>query len=225
MSHDLHAFPAVSTLEAKALQRDLATRVERFTRLDEVQVIAGVDCAAPRIAATIRAAVVMLRWPDLTVIEGRTAEAPEELPYIPGLLSFRELPAVLRAWDLLSAAPQLVMVDGQGIAHPRRLGIASHLGVALQVPTIGVAKSVLVGEPRQLQPGPGPGDRLDLVDRDEVVAAKVRTKARAAPLIISTGHRVGLEDAVAWVLRCCRGYRLPEPTRQAHLVAGRRAGG
>ncbi len=207
-----------------ALQRELAIRVERASRIDEVHVVAGIDCAAPRVAAIIRAAVVLLRWPDLTVIEERTADVPEPLPYIPGLLSFRELPAVLRAWGQLSAAAQLVMVDGQGIAHPRRLGIASHLGVVLNIPTIGVAKSVLVGAPRDQQPGPNAGDRLDLADRHEVVAAKLRTKARAAPLIVSTGHRVGLEDAVAWVLRCCRGYRLPEPTRQAHLLAGKYGG-
>lgn len=209
----------LSTGEATALQWELAARVERETRLGEVRVIAGVDCAAPRFVPRIRAVIVLLRYPELTVFERQAAEGPEPLPYIPGLLSFRELPLVLQAWEQLSVAPDLVMVDGQGIAHPRRLGIAAHLGVLRNVPTIGVAKSVLVGQPRNAAPGPEPGDRLDLFDHGERIAALLRTRRGSRPLVISTGNRVALDDAVAWVRRCDRGYRLPEPTRQAHLAA------
>jgi deoxyribonuclease V len=206
---------------ALALQRRLAEQVERDTRLGAVEAIAGVDCAAPRFGQRIRAAIVVLRWPDLDLLEERRAEVVTPLPYIPGLLSFRELPAIQEAWQQLVTVPQLVMVDGQGVAHPRRLGIAAHLGVLFDLPTIGVAKSILVGQPRAADPGPEPGDRCDLSDRGERIAVLLRTRTAARPLVISTGHRVALDDAVAWVLRCSRGYRLPEPTRLAHLLAGR----
>lgn len=204
---------------AIAMQRHLARSVEQATRIDPVQIIAGVDCAAPRFRSQIRAAIVLLRWPELTLLEHQAATTPEPLPYIPGLLSFRELPAILAAWQQLTQQPQLLMVDGQGIAHPRRLGIAAHLGVVLDMPAIGVAKSVLTGEPRHAEPGPEPGARRDLFDGDERVAALLRTRRGSRPLVISTGHRVTLDDAVAWVARCGRGYRLPEPTRLAHNLA------
>ena len=206
---------------AIVLQRQLALRVEHVTRLGPVTAIAGVDCSAPRFGQQIRAAIVVLSWPKLTLIEERRVEVDTLLPYIPGLLSFRELPAIQEAWRQLGTVPQLIMVDGQGVAHPRRLGIAAHLGVLLDLPTIGVAKSVLTGQARDAGPGPEPGDSCDLWDRDERIATLRRTRSRAKPLVISTGHRVGLDVAVDWVLRCSRGYRLPEPTRQAHLLAGR----
>lgn len=217
---DMLGSPGLSRAEAIAVQRELAGRVERATRLHPVSIIAGVDCAAPRFLHTIRAQIVLLSWPELALVEHRQAELPSPLPYIPGLLSFRELPAVLAAWEQVTHQPQLAMVDGQGIAHPRRLGIASHLGVALDIPTIGVAKSVLTGEPRHGDPGPEPGNRLDLFSGDERVGALLRTRRRSKPLVISTGHRVSLDDAIAWVLRCSRGYRLPEPTRLADAMAG-----
>ena len=213
--------PAFDRAAALALQRQLALRVERQTRLDRVTAIAGVDCSAPRFGQQIRAAIVVLSWPELTLIEQQRAEVVTPLPYIPGLLSFRELPAIEAAWQQLATLPNLLMVDGQGIAHPRRLGIAAHLGVLLARPTIGVAKSVLTGRPRDGGPGPEPGERCDLWDRDERIATLLRTRRGAKPLVISTGNRVGLDDAVEWVLGCSRGYRLPEPTRQAHVLAGR----
>lgn len=206
---------------AIALQRQLALRVEHVTSLGPVTAIAGVDCSAPRFGQQIRAAIVVLSWPKLTLIEEHRAEVVTRLPYIPGLLSFRELPAIQEAWRQLGTAPQLVMVDGQGIAHPRRLGIAAHLGVLLDLPTIGVAKSVLTGRARDAGPGPEPGDRCALWDQNERIATLLRTRHGANPLVISTGHKVALDVAVDWVLRCSRGYRLPEPTRQAHLLAGR----
>jgi deoxyribonuclease V len=213
--------PAFDRPAALALQRQLALRVERETRLGRVTAVAGIDCSAPRFGQRIRAAIVVLSWPDLTPIEQRRAEVVTPRPYRPGLLSFRELPAIEAAWRQLATLPNLLMVDGQGIAHPRRLGIAAHLGVMLDLPAIGVAKSVLTGHPRDGGPGSEPGDRCDLWDRDERLATLLRTRRGANPLVVSTGHRVGLDDAVEWVLRCGRGYRLPEPTRQAHLLAGR----
>ncbi len=211
-----------SRSSALALQRRLAAGVERETRLGPVTAIAGVDCSAPRFGSHIRAAIVVLNWPGLAVLEERRAEVVTPLPYIPGLLAFRELPAIEVAWNQLVHAPQLVMVDGQGIAHPRRLGIAAHLGVLLDLPTIGVAKSILSGKARYGEAGPEPGDHSELWDREECVGTLLRTRRGAKPLVISTGHRVSLDEAMAWVIHCGRGYRLPEPTRLAHLLAGRR---
>jgi deoxyribonuclease V len=146
------------------------------------------------------------------------AQGRLELPYIPGLLSFRESPLVLAACRKITISPDLIMVDGQGIAHPRRLGIASHLGLLLGKTTIGCAKSRLYGS--HLMPAEESGSYTELVDKGEVIGAALRTKNGVKPLFISTGHKISLENAVYWVMRCCRGYRLPEPTRLAHLAAG-----
>jgi deoxyribonuclease V len=138
-------------------------------------------------------------------------------PYVPGLLSFRESPLILAACKELEATPDLILVDGQGLAHPRRLGLASHLGILWDKPTIGCAKSRLCGEHNMVPPQPG--SYTDLIDKGEVIGAALRTKLGAAPLYISIGHKVDLEAAITWVLRCCRNQRLPEPTRLAHLAA------
>jgi deoxyribonuclease V len=151
------------------------------------------------------------------VIERAAASLPAALPYIPGLLAFREAPAVLAALARLAAPPDLLFVDGQGIAHPRRCGIACHLGVTLDLPSIGVAKSRLVGAALALDAAPGAA--VPVTDRGEVVGALLRSRARANPLHVSIGHRVSLEGALALVRAAGRGYRLPEPTRQAHLFA------
>lgn len=139
------------------------------------------------------------------------------MPYIPGLLSFREAPCVLGAFARLQQQPDLVMVDGQGIAHPRRLGIASHLGLWLELPTIGCGKSILTGHHRTL--GEEAGSWVPLVDNDETIGAVVRTRTHVKPMIISLGHRISLETSLRYVLACCRGYRLPEPTRQADKLS------
>jgi deoxyribonuclease V len=200
--------------EAIAIQHRLAERVERAPRLGEVQVIAGVDMSAKDVA---RAAVVLLSYPDLAVIEVARAEKPLVFPYVPGLLSFREGPAVLAAFAKLSRRPDLVLFDGQGIAHPRRLGIGAHIGVLLDLPSIGVAKSILSGSGPE--PGPNPGDWSPLKHKGEVIGAIVRTKVKVKPVYVSIGHRVDLETAIHWVLATGKGYRLPEPTRQAHNAA------
>lgn len=204
----------VSPEEAFAIQHRLAERVERAPRLGEVHTIAGVDMSAKDEA---RAAVVLLSYPGLETLEIARAEQPLVFPYVPGLLSFREGPAVLAAFAQLSRWPDLVLFDGQGIAHPRRLGIGAHIGVLLDLPSIGVAKSILAG--RGPAPGPAPGDWAPLEHRGEVVGAALRTRAKVTPVYISIGHRVDLPTAIQWVRTTCRGYRLPEPTRRAHNAA------
>ncbi len=213
----LHSW-AVAPAEAQQIQRTLAASVSHVSAIGEVHRIVGVDVAVGRTGQAGRAAIVALGYPELSPVEVRTVEAEITFPYIPGLLSFRELPFALRAFELLTHAPDLVMVDGHGLAHPRRLGIASHLGVLLDVPTIGCAKSVLVGHHEPV--ADEVGATSPLIDRDEVVGAVVRTKVGSKPVYVSIGHRVDLETAVQWVVACCRGYRLPEPTRLAHLAAG-----
>jgi deoxyribonuclease V len=203
--------------EAIALQRELAKRVEREDRLDEVSHIAGVDMAINEINGMARAAVVLLSYPALEVEERHVYEEPVRMPYVPGLLSFRELPCILGAFELLKQQPELVMVDGQGIAHPRRLGIASHLGLWLDLPSIGCAKSILTGHHKPLSEEAGSWVPLE-ADR-EVLGAVLRTRAHVKPMIISLGHRISLETSLRYVLACGRGYRLPEPTRLADKLS------
>ena len=203
--------------EAKALQRELAKRVVREDRLDEVRQIAGVDKAINEISGMARAAVVLLSYPALEIVEQHVYEEPLRMPYIPGLLSFREIPCILGAFDQLNQQPELVMVDGQGIAHTRRLGIASHLGLWLDLPTIGCAKSILTGHHIPLSEEVGSWVPLE-ADR-EVIGAVLRTRARVKPMIISSGHRISLETSLHYVLTCGRGYRLPEPTRLADKLS------
>ena len=203
--------------EAIALQRELAKRVVRQDRLDEVRHLAGVDMAINEESDMARAAVVLLSYPALEIEERHVYEEPVRMPYIPGLLSFRELPCILGAFDLLKQQPQLVMVDGQGIAHPRRIGIASHLGLWLDLPAIGCAKSILTGHHGPLSEEAG--SWVPLKADAEVIGAVLRTRAHVKPVIISLGHRISLETSLHYVLACCRGYRLPEPTRLADKLS------
>jgi deoxyribonuclease V len=202
---------------AIALQRELAQRIVREDQLGEVHCVAGVDMALNEESGMARAAVVLLSYPDLEILERHVYEEPVRMPYIPGLLSFREAPSVLGAFARLRQQPDLVMVDGQGIAHPRRLGIASHLGLWLDLPTIGCAKSILVGHHAQLSEEQG--SWVPLVDEGETIGAVVRTRAHVKPMIISLGHRISLETSLRYVLACSRGYRLPEPTRYADKLS------
>jgi deoxyribonuclease V len=211
--HDWNLEPTV----AIALQRDLAQQIVREDQLGEVHTIAGVDMALNEESGMARAAVVLLSYPDLEVVERHVYEEPIRMPYIPGLLSFREAPCVLGAFARLQKQPDLVMVDGQGIAHPRRLGIASHLGLWLDLPTIGCGKSILVGHHSHLSEEQG--SWVPLVDKGETIGAVVRTRAHVKPMIISSGHRISLSTSLRYVLACCRGYRLPEPTRYADKLS------
>ncbi len=212
----------VSPEEAVAIQQRLRTRVVEAApvALDEIHTIAGIDASYNDRA---RAAVVVFSFPELERLDAAVAERASPFPYVPGLLSFREAPAVLDALARLRIKPDLLMCDGQGIAHPRRFGIASHLGVYLDLPSIGVAKSRLTG--RYDEPGPNPGDRSPLTYRDELLGEVLRTKRRSNPLFISVGYKIELTAAVAVVERCLRGYRLPEPTRAAHNLAAAAAKG
>lgn len=205
-------------IEAQAIQRQLAGQVSRRVELGPVAAVVGVDVHFLDGGRKARGAAVALSYPGLDLLEVAIAEEEVRFPYIPGLLAFREAPVLVAAIQKLSAAPDLVLVDGQGIAHPRRMGIASHLGVLLEMPTIGCAKSRLLGTHGSVSEAAGAW--AELKDQREVIGAVLRTKAGTTPLYVSIGHRVDLETAREWVLRCCRGYRLPEPTRLAHLAAG-----
>ena len=213
---------------ARAAQVALAARVEAADRLGPVRLIGGVDISNTRFDPEnlVFAAVVLLAWPGLAVVGSATAVQRAKMPYVPGFLGFREVPALLEAWAKLEARPDLVLVDGHGIAHPRGLGIAAHLGVVLDVPSIGVAKSPLVGRP-EAELAPEPGAEQPLVWKGRRLGTLLRTRKRSNPLYVSLGHRISEASAVEWVRRCGTGYRLPEPTRQAHLAANaaRRAHG
>lgn len=213
--HEWNLTPA----QAIALQKELARRIIREDHLGEVHTIAGVDMAINEQNGMARAAVVLLSFPALEILEQHVYEEPVRMEYIPGLLSFREIPAIIGAFDQLKQRPGLVMVDGQGIAHPRRLGIAAHLGLWLDLPTIGCAKSILRGHYDEAKLGEEAGSWLPLVDRGETIGAAVRTRARVKPMIISPGHRISLESSIRYVLECARGYRLPEPTRLADKLS------
>jgi deoxyribonuclease V len=206
----------VTVEEAIALQKQLRSLVQptRSFELDQITTVAGVDAAY---AGQPRAAVVVFSYPDLRRLDQAVATRDEAFPYIPGLLSFREVPVVLDALANLRIRPDLLIADGQGYAHPRRFGLASHLGVFIDLPTIGCAKSRLIGHFEE--PGPAPGDTSPLLDRGETIGAVVRTKARTRPLFVSIGHKIDLETAVKIVLSCVRGYRLPEPTRAADQLS------
>ena len=183
-----------------------------------VTTVAGVDVGFKGELA--QAAIVVLSFPDLEPLDSCLAEVPVTFPYRPGLLAFREGPAVLAAIDKLGGRPDVWLFDAQGLAHPRRLGLASHLGVLLDQPSIGCAKSVLIG--RHSPPGNERGEWADLISRGEVIGSVVRTRPGSRPVVVSIGHRIDLPTARQLVLACSRGYRLPEPTRLAHHVAGGR---
>lgn len=203
--------------EAIRIQKEMRERLVLKWDGRPVSTIGGVDISIKTEAA--RAAIVVLRYPDLTPVEAVTADAPLVFPYVPGLLAFREGPAVLAAWERLAHQPDLLMFDGQGIAHPRGDGIASHMGLWLERPTIGVAKSRLYGQHQEV--GPRHGDHAALIDgRGNVIGTVLRTKERTNPLYISPGHLMDVRHATEFVLACLAGYRLPEPTRWAHRVAG-----
>ena len=184
------------------------------------RLIGGADVGFEQGGAVTRAALVILEYPSLTMIEYQVARIATTMPYIPGLLSFREVPALLAAWQQLTHRPDLLLVDGQGIAHPRRLGNASHFGLLVDVPTIGVAKKRLCGT--FTPPDATPGSYQPLMDQEQQLGWVLQSKARCNPLFISCGHRVSHASALQWVQNCLRGYRLPEPTRWADAVASRR---
>ena len=208
----------LTTSEARDLQNRLAIEVSRVGSVIEPRFIAGIDVSTRKSRGIGTAAVVVLVYPSLELVETKIIQGDIDFPYIPGLLSFREAPLILKACEQIIHTPDLIMVDGQGIAHPRRLGIAAHLGLFFDIPTIGCAKSRLCGTHQM--PAPEPGYFEELVDNSETIGVVLRTKYNTKPVYISIGNKITLEDAIYWVMRCCRGYRLPEPIRFAHQAAG-----
>jgi len=209
----------LSVPEAMETQRRLASQVVCMGDPGDVRTVAGVDIAVFEKGrrAPARGAVVVLSYPELELLEQAVVDAEVTFPYVPGLLSFRETPVLLEPLSRVRK-PDLLLVDGHGFAHPRRFGIACHLGLLLDVPAIGCAKSRLCGE--HGEPGPKAGCRAELRNGGDVIGTVLRTRDGVKPVYVSVGHRIGLAEAAEWVLRCCRGLRLPEPTRLAHQAAG-----
>jgi deoxyribonuclease V len=203
----------VSTDEAKAIQRRLVDEVEEAPLGRSVDTVAGVDVSIRD--DTAQAAVAVLSLPDLAVVDEAIYRCEVPFPYVPGLLSFRETPPVLPALEQLSVTPDVLMTDSHGRAHPRRFGFACHLGVLLNRPTLGVAKSILVGEPDGALDD-DKGSRVSLVDDGETIGTVLRTRTDVNPVYVSVGHRLTLDDAVRLTLDCSPRYKIPEPTRQAH---------
>lgn len=203
--------------EAIAIQERLRQAIITFDDLGAVKYVAGIDIGFVQNKTVTRAAVAVLSFPDLLLQEQAIAHLPTTFPYVPGLLSFREAPAALEALSSLAIQPDLLLVDGQGLAHPRRMGLACHLGLISDIPAIGVAKSLLVGQHGKVPEARG--SRVALTDKDEVIGAVLRTRNGVKPVYVSLGHRVSLETAVAYTLACTPKFRLPETTRQAHRLA------
>ena len=207
----------LSPAEARALQARLSGRAEVRDRLDTPALVAGIDVGFEDRGRITRAAVAVLDMADLQLVESALARRPTAFPYVPGLLSFREIPAVIDALAALACTPDLLLADGQGLAHPRRFGLACHLGWLVDTPTIGVAKSRLLGE---FTPPPAQrGAWAPLLDRGDVVGAALRTRRGVKPVFVSPGHRVDVASAVRLTLACTQRYRLPEPSRAAHRLA------
>lgn len=206
----------VSPAEAREIQRQMCGYVLAQPLDHQPEIVAGIDVSIKDGQA--RAAVVLLSYPDLVPFRAATAEMPVSFPYVPGFLAFREGPVALAALEQLTEQPDVLIFDAQGLAHPRRMGLAAHLGVLLDVPAVGCAKSCLCGEYEE--PGEKKGSWTPLVDGGEVIGAVVRTRDGVRPVFVSIGHRVDLGTAVALVLSCAPRYRLPETTRWAHRVAG-----
>ncbi|WP_047866705.1 deoxyribonuclease V [Rubrobacter aplysinae] len=213
--HELDVSPA----EARRLQDELAPKVDQGPALDldRVRYVAGADVSTQ--GEMGYAAVVVLSFPDLSVVEVQGAEGELSFPYVSGLLAFREIPPVVQALRKVRTPVDAVIFDSQGIAHPRRMGLASHLGLFLDVPSVGCAKTRLCGV--HDEPAVEKGSGEDLVHRGEVVGRVLRTRTNVSPVYVSVGDRIDLQSAAALTLACCPRYRLPEPTRQAHLASNR----
>lgn len=204
--------------EAKNQQTQLRHQVQCSDQLKQpIQTVAGIDVGFEQQGTIARAAIAVLQFPQLNLIEQTIARQPTQFPYIPGLLSFREIPVILAAFAQLSRLPDLLLCDAQGLAHPRRFGLACHLGVLTELPSIGVAKTRLCGSYQQ--PDESKGSWYALLDQDEQIGTVLRTRDRVNPLFISCGHKISLPTAIHYVLMCTTRYRLPETTRWAHFLA------
>ncbi len=216
--HNLHPW-RVSCTEAAAIQQRLRRRISmRFDR-EKITTVAGADIGYDRETDRFHVGVLVFGFPSLELIDQAVAATRPTFPYVPGYLSFREAPTLLKAFRKLQTKPSVVFFDGQGIAHPRRIGLASHMGLLLDVPSVGVAKTRLCGT--HDEPGPAKGNWRPLLDGNEILGRVLRTRDRVKPLFISIGHRMDLPTACRLVLACCTRFRQPEPTRQAHLLVTR----
>lgn len=209
-----------SPKEAIELQKGLANKVIRENEFEKINYVAGVDISNEIFKSdkSLYAAVVLFSFPELQIVEKSSYSQITNFPYIPGLLAFRESPPIIKALDKLKIKPDIIIVDGHGIAHPRKLGIASHIGVLTGYPTVGCAKSILVGAPEKILPL-RKGNYVHLVWNEEIIGNVVRTKNNVAPVYVSIGHKVNLETATEIIFACTKQYRLPEPTRFAHQYA------
>jgi len=215
-THRTQAWPT-GIAEARAIQQSLRGKVVARDRLGRISTVAGIDVGFEKHGSVTRAAVVVLDFPGLAPVEQAVARRPTCFPYVPGYLSFREVPAVLAAMKKLHTRPDLLLCDGQGLAHPRRFGLACHLGLLLDIPSIGVAKSRLIGVHGEVPETKGEWTALE--DNGEVIGAVLRTRAGVKPVYVSVGHRISLATAIDYVMRCTTRYRLPETTRHAHRLA------
>jgi deoxyribonuclease V len=202
--------------QAITLQRELKERVRLQPLLKQVHTIGGTDISFNKNSTTVYAGIVVLSFPDLQVIHSATTITSVTFPYVPGLLAFREVPALLEVWSKLEVMPDVLVLDGHGIAHPRRMGIASHFGVIADVPTIGCGKSRLTG--KYQEPAAVRFSTSDLVDKNEVIGTVLRTKLKCNPVFVSPGHNITMAESVEIIKQCTGKYRIPEPTRQAHLL-------
>ncbi len=215
---DLHRWD-LTTAEARRLQERLAGRVRLTPLPGRMRLVAGADMALDRAAGVCFASVVVLELPGMKLVEEVAVQDALRFPYIPGLLSFREGPVLLKAFARIEHVPDVVIFDGQGLAHPRRLGLASHMGLWLGIPTVGCAKSRLTG--KHEEPGEGKGQSAALLDDGEQIGVVVRTRTGVKPVFVSPGHLADFETSARLVLDCCTKYRLPEPTRLAHTSVAR----
>lgn len=206
----------VSPSEAVRLQSELRGRIVLEPLRGRVRFVAGADLSFELYSDIVYAGFVVIDLKNFETVATSTAVATATMPYIPGLLTFREGPALLKAWRRLTVEPDVVVFDGQGIAHPRRMGVAAHMGLFLERPTIGCGKTKLCGTFGEL--GPRAGDSSSLIYKGETVGVALRTKDRTNPVFISPGHLIDVEDSVRVILASCHGYRIPEPTRRAHLL-------
>ncbi len=205
--------------QARKIQHELAKKINLSDDFSNINRIAGLDVGFEHNNSMAVGAVVILSFPDLDLIEKRLSRRKVKFPYVPGFLSFREIPVLLQAYQKIRNKPDLVICDGQGIAHPRRFGLACHLGVLLDLPAIGAGKSRLVG--RYQEPSLEKGACSPLVHNHKIVGSAVRSRSGTKPLFVSPGHKISINSAIAWTLNCCPKYRIPETTRQAHkLVSG-----
>ncbi|MVN22896.1 deoxyribonuclease V [Mucilaginibacter arboris] len=206
----------LTPVQAIELQQQLRKEIRIEPLLKPIQTIAGADISFNKYEETVYAGIIVLSFPPLQEVAKATVISKTSFPYIPGLLSFREIPSLLKAWGQLEVKPDLMVLDGQGIAHPRRMGIATHFGLVTDTPAMGCAKSLLTGKFEALPETAGSASLI--YDQEEVIGAALRTKNKVNPVFISPGHRITLEQSLAIIKQCISGYRIPDPTRKAHLL-------